>query len=214
MEQFNAIDFTAINRNVGNWLLVAGMGWIVTGGFYLLGLSWVPLIYAAIFVLSLVGLLFHIHRYNGSFIKETGRRLIWPIPGLAAAFGVIAIVLLQLSPFVYPLLKEPKIDMLDNGFIVNCAYGTVLHWDEVISAELVDGVPKGSMVKGDELFCFCKGKFNIPGWGVSRVYIRRGVSPYIRLSTKEGYFLLSLYAPEKTLEIYQTIRENLSAMSK
>ena len=195
-------------------------GWaLFTFGLYLLvlkitlgfvGLSgWWPLG----LILGVIGLVIIVFRLkkacyitdvseNLAFDREIYKRRakIWKRYGLLFVF-IFAIVIFT------GMLIRPKISVVDNKFKVGGEFGFEYPINEIVELDTVNGYPHvGLMLGGSGFAGIYKGRFELDGYGKGRLFLKKGIHPFIYIKFKNNDFVfLNLKTSKETKEFYNEL---------
>ncbi len=102
---------------------------------------------------------------------------------------------------------ENQVTISGNTLNIQAPYGQQVDLSEVLSIELLDGIPQvEKKIEGSDTAVSINGSFNVQGYGPCSCYLaKRDQPPCILVKLKNGHILLNETTPDKTRELYKSL---------
>lgn len=199
------------------WItLIFGLFLLALFGFLkLIGLSaWWPLgVFVGVIALVIVLMRLKKECYikddseNLTFNRETQKRKAKIVKRYALILSIGFIIFIFTS-----MLIRPKISVSNNKFVVNGEFGFDYPVSDIIQIDTLQGYPAVGLMRGGSGFAgIYKGSFELEGYGLGRLFIKKGIRPYIYIKFKNNDLIFfNLKSSEQTVDFYK----NLTTMIK
>ncbi|HEX2921487.1 MAG TPA: hypothetical protein VHO50_10025 [Bacteroidales bacterium] len=139
---------------------------------------------------------------NLEFDSETQKRKATVVKRFALIFATGFTLFLFIS-----MLIRPSIKIEDDRFKVGGGFGFEYPVSEIVKIDTVNGYPNvGLMLGGSAFKGVFKGRFELMGHGSGRLFLKKGLHPYIflRFSDNEVVYF-NLETREETIEFYDEL---------
>lgn len=134
--------------------------------------------------------------------------------GKAIGLGMLVSLLVLtgiIGAVLYGGSKDYRITANGPAIMIDAAmYDLTLEKDQVVSVSTIDDIPAGIRTNGYGGVNKSFGHFAIDGYGKCMLYVYNQVDKYIVLQlagNDPGYVIVNDKSPEKTEQLYQTIRQ-------
>lgn len=130
----------------------------------------------------------------------------------ASIFGAILIIsLIYVIRFIDKNAQvETLVEVSDTSFTVMGLHGSTFNLSDIASIELKDTIPDIlERVNGFAVGEVRKGSFALEELGNSFLYLTVQKEPYLYIKMKEFYVIINFADPDKTVQLYNEIRDKL-----
>lgn len=105
------------------------------------------------------------------------------------------------------MLIRPEISIVDNKFKVGGEFGFEYPIGEIVEVDTVAGYPHVRLMLGGSGFGeIFKGRFELDGYGRGRLFLKKGIYPFIYIKFKNDDFVfLNLKTSKQTKEFYKEL---------
>jgi Ca2+/Na+ antiporter len=188
-------------------------------GFYLLmlkiglrfiGLSvwWPPGLFVGVIALVIIMFRLKIACYikdeseNLTFNRETQQRK----AKITKRYTVIFAIGLTIFIFASMIIR-PSIKITDNKFRIGGGFGFEYPINDIVQIDTLQGYPAVDLMTGGSGFAgIYKGSFKLRGNGQGRLFLKKGIRPYIFIKFKNNDFVLfNLKTSIQTIEFYNEL---------
>lgn len=120
---------------------------------------------------------------------------------------VIAFALIFTVGLFFSMSIRPKISIVDNKFKVGGEFGFEYPISEIAEVDTVAGYPHVRIMLGGSGFGgIFKGRFELDGYGNGRLFLKKGIYPFIYIKFKNDDFVfLNLSTSKLTREFYNEL---------
>ena len=106
--------------------------------------------------------------------------------------------------------QETKLDLTDSNLKIKGIYGLTINYSEIIQIETLNNIPKiKTRTNGYAFGKTLKGNFKFQDQTKVRLYIRKGITPYIHIKTKDIDLYLNFTDSNRTVDVYNKVASNL-----
>jgi hypothetical protein len=133
---------------------------------------------------------------------RTNKILIWSI--------LLIIIMLPLIMIISGS-RDTKLDFTATSFEINGLYGMTIDYSKIIQIDTINSLPR--IVRRTNGFAFgktLKGNFKLSDQTGVKLFIKKGIAPYIFIRTKDAQIYLNFSNPKKTLTTYIRISKSLT----
>ncbi len=211
-EKRKNVDTEGLGRFMGNFLFL--LGGIITIGALLIfaGYKTIGIIIttAAPFILTPY-MIIKAQKYDKNALETDGSMNKSTKLIIGFFIGLMVIILIFITCLGVYGSQEPQITVKDEYIRVGGMYSSTVHMEDIKEVVLLDSIPR--VIRKDNGFDFgniLKGKFNLEYIGKGRLYINNGKPPYVYLKLEKGYVIINFRNGEKTKELYNEIRLNIT----
>jgi len=104
----------------------------------------------------------------------------------------------------FSMLIRPEISVVENKFKVGGEFGFDYPLNEIAELDTVDGYPHVRLMLGGSGFGgIYKGRFELDGYGKGRLFLKKGIYPFIYIKFKNDDFVfLNLESSKETRKFY------------
>jgi hypothetical protein len=179
-------------------------------GLSIVGLSsWWPLgLFAG--VIALVIITFHLKRAcyikdeseNLTFSRGTQQRKAKITKRYALIFAI------GLTIFIFTsMIFRPTIKIVDHKFKIGGVFGFEYPISDIAEIDTLQGYPGVDLMTGGSGFAgIYKGSFKLRGYGQGRLFLKKGIRPYVYIKFKNNDFVfLNLKTSKQTIEFYNEL---------
>jgi hypothetical protein len=148
-------------------------------------------------------------------------------PGLGPAYdkayessnrsGYFILALVILAGLILPIIliisgrKETKYDFSDSAFTINGMYGLSVDYSKVIRIDTISSLPRIRVrTNGYALGNTLKGNFRLYDQTKVKLFVEKGIPPYIHIKTDETELYLNLKDPVATADLFKKITTRLN----
>ncbi len=113
-----------------------------------------------------------------------------------------------LTVFIFAsMIIRPSIKIVDNKFKVSGGFGFEYPINEIVEIDTLQGYPHvGLMLGGSGFAGIYKGRFELDGYGKGRLFLEKGIHPFIYIKFKNNDFVfLNLKTSKQTIEFYNEL---------
>ena len=120
---------------------------------------------------------------------------------------VVVFALLFTVGLFFSMTIRPKILIVDNKFKVGGEFGFEYPINEIATVDTVDGYPHVRLMLGGSGFSgIYKGRFELDGYGKGRLFLKKGIYPFIYIKFKNDDFIfLNMSSSKETREFYNEL---------
>lgn len=120
---------------------------------------------------------------------------------------VIAFAIIFTVGLFFSMSIRPKISIVDNKFKVGGEFGFEYPISEIAEVDTVAGYPHVRLMLGGSGFGgVFKGRFELDGYGKGRLFLKKGIYPFIYIKFKNDDFVfLNLRTSKQTKEFYNEL---------
>jgi hypothetical protein len=124
---------------------------------------------------------------------------------------VIFAVGFTVSMFVTMMIR-PKIAVTDDKFKVSGEFGFDYPLSDIVEIDTVQGFPKtGLMLGGSGFGRVYKGRFELRGYGTGRLFVKKGIPPYIFIKFKnDDLIFMNMSSSKETVEFYENLKSKIN----
>jgi len=142
------------------------------------------------------------NRENFTFDREVYQRRVKVGQKYVIAFTIIFIIGLFFS-----MLNRPQISIVNNKFKVDGEFGFEYPLSEIAEVDTVGGYPHVRLMLGGSGFGgIFKGRFELDGYGKGRLFLKKGIYPFIYIKFKNDDFIfLNLKTSKQTKDFYNEL---------
>jgi hypothetical protein len=141
----------------------------------------------------------------GSFYEKSGKQGIYLTVAVMAAF-IFILVLIFVSGS-----KETEVTFSNSTLTISGMYGLSFSYTDIIQIDTLQQLPGiKTRTNGYAAGGILKGHFKLDDQSKVMLFIRKGISPYILIKTKETTIYLNSGNPMKTREYYKNIKEGIA----
>ncbi|HET6557151.1 MAG TPA: hypothetical protein VFG54_07540 [Prolixibacteraceae bacterium] len=110
----------------------------------------------------------------------------------------IAFAIIFTTSLLFSMMIRPEIALVDNKFKVDGAFGFEYPINEIFEVDTVAGFPHARLMLGGSGFGgIFKGRFELDGYGKGRLFLKKGIYPFIYIKFKNDDFVfLNLTTPK------------------
>ncbi len=133
---------------------------------------------------------------------------------LLLILGIHAIVIPVVIYTFYAGSRPPVVAVSSDRLSVGGGifYGADVPFSDIQEVSLQDTIPRvlrktNGFNAGDTL----RGNFALEVLGNGRIFINRGVPPYVVVKTKDSYVIVNFKSPQQTRELYEELRRHVAA---
>jgi hypothetical protein len=102
--------------------------------------------------------------------------------------------------------RETKLEYYDSYFKINGIYGTSINYSEIIRIDTLNSLPRIKIKTNGYAFGkVLKGHFRLYDQSRVKLYIKKGIPPYLHIVTRDEDIYLNLNMSESTIEAFQRI---------
>jgi hypothetical protein len=147
-----------------------------------------------------------LEKRDSGFVKDTSHRanyiLIW---------SILLIVLMVPLIMIISGNRDTKIDFTASSFEIKGLYGITIDYSKIIQIDTINSLPPiGRRTNGFAFGKTLKGNFKLSDQTRVKLFIKKGIAPYIFIRTNDTQIYLNFNNPKKTLTTYGRISKNLS----
>jgi len=105
------------------------------------------------------------------------------------------------------MIIRPSIKIVDNKFKVGGGFGFEYPISDIVQIDTSQGYPGVGLMRGGSGFAgIYKGSFELDGYGPGKLFIKKGIRPYIYIKFKNNDFIFfNLKSSEQTIEFYNEL---------
>jgi hypothetical protein len=105
------------------------------------------------------------------------------------------------------MLIRPKISLSNNIFTVSGEFGFDYPINDIVQIDTLQAYPGVGLMRGGSGFAgIYKGSFELDGYGLGRLFIKKGIRPYIYVKFKnDDYVFFNLKSSEQTTDFYKEL---------
>lgn len=134
-----------------------------------------------------------------TFEKETGNKLI-PAALLSLVLVLTAFILLYGS-------RETRVETDGASMKISGMYGMTINYSDIAAVDTLSLLPPvGLRTNGFSLGSTLKGNFSFKDHTRARLYIKKGLRPYIRIMTNDKPVWINFSDAAKTISLYQKLK--------
>ncbi len=139
---------------------------------------------------------------KSTFSRETQQRK----AKLAKRYAVIFAIGFTIFIFIGMTIR-PSIKIVDNKFIVGGEFGFDYPLTDIVEIDTLQGYPGVGLMRGGSGFAgIYKGSFELYGYGQGRLFLKKGIRPYVYIKFKNNDFVFfNLKSSEQTIELYNEL---------
>lgn len=135
---------------------------------------------------------------------KSGYALAWIIIGIALLFSLI----LMLSGN-----RDPEIILAQSGFKIGGMYGLIINYSEIKKVDTLSALPGIQMrTNGYAFGKTLKGNFRLRNREHARLFIIKGVPPYLLIRTEKINVYLNFKESTKTVELFKTLTAKIQPL--
>ena len=125
---------------------------------------------------------------------------------IAKSFALIFAAGLTIFIFTI-LIIRPSIKIADNKFKVSGGFGFEYPISDIVQIDTLQGYPSVGLMRGGSGFAgIYKGSFDLEGYGFGKLFIKKGIRPYIYIKFKNNDFIFfNLKSSEQTISFYKKL---------
>jgi len=106
--------------------------------------------------------------------------------------------------------QETKLDLTDSNLKIKGIYGLTINYSEIIQIDTLNNIPKiKTRTNGYAFGKTLKGNFKLQDQTKVKLYVKKGISPYIHIKTKDIDHYLNFTNSNRTVDVYNKIANNL-----
>ncbi len=147
-----------------------------------------------------------LEKRDSGFTKDSSHRanyiLIWSILFLVIMLPLIMIISGS---------RDTKLDFTNSSFEIKGLYGMTIDYSKIIQIDTINSLPL--IERRTNGFAFgktLKGNFKLFDQTRVKLFIKKGITPYIFIRTKDARIYLNFNNPKKTLTKYHRISKSLT----
>lgn len=141
----------------------------------------------------------------GSFYEKSGKQGIYLTVAVMAAF-IFILVLIFVSGS-----KETEVTFSNSTLTISGMYGITVSYNDILKVDTLQILPGiKSRTNGFAAGSILKGHFKLQDNSKVMLFIRKGISSYILIRTKETTIYLNSSNPVKTREYFKNIKERIA----
>ena len=163
----------------------------------------------------MVPLAIAMRKYNGFGRDRSGKRAgfnmtpkaAWAIRTQKVSWALTGIVLVVVAVVLVLSFRAPRITVGEETIKISGLYGREIPVSEVVSVTLLDEMPPiRQRVNGSDLGKRAKGHFRFSNGDKCMLFIYKK-APYIQLRTTDNLYYLNYSDKEKTVELFESLKE-------
>jgi Ca2+/Na+ antiporter len=120
----------------------------------------------------------------------------------------VVIFAIGLTVFIFTsMIIRPSIKIVDNKFKVGGGFGFEYPISYITEIDTLQGYPGVDLMTGGSGFAgIYKGSFKLQGYGQGRLFLKKGIRPYLYIKFKNNDFVfLNLKSSKQTIEFYNEL---------
>lgn len=204
-EKKKNVDIDGLGNLIGNFLFVVSFIILFSGGMDFLGYKLFSLISLITIMPLTIILIIMAQRYDHNH-KKKGKRT-----GLIAIISLVFGIFVLVSGFLIRATLNPKVVLSGEKIEVGGLYKRDITIADIESISLEETMPKVlSKTNGMDVGYSLRGSFKLEGEEKSTLFVQQNNPPFIHIRTDDRLHIINFKEREKTLELYNKIKETIN----
>ncbi len=211
-ERQNEVDIVSVARTIGYYGYANAAVFILSGVLLTDRFSWGGLFPYLFLVLSTLGLLIRLQRFDKQVIDGEGRFKAGAKRRLALKLLPVVLVLVGVGGLMVYSSRPPRVSTDEVGIAIEGMYGESFTWEEIRSLTLLEDLPDIQMkTNGSALGPHLKGHFRVSDHGGVLLHVDTRTPPYILIQTEEEKVIFNLPSSIDTMDLYRELDDSIDS---
>lgn len=211
-EKRKNVDADGLGRFMGNLLFILG-GIIILGGVLIFtGYKAIGITLVIVLPFIIIPyIMIKSQKYDKNAFGPDGRMKKGTKHTIGYFIGFMGIILVLIVSLNLYGAKEPDITVNNECIQIDGMYASKVGKEDIYEVVLLDSIP--IVQRKDNGFDFgniLRGNFTLENIGKGKLYINNGKPPYVYLKLRNGYVIINYKNSDKTQELYNEIRLNIT----
>lgn len=211
-ERQEEVDIVSVARTIGYYGYANAAVFILSGVLLTDRFSWGGLFPYLFLVVSTLGLLIRLQRFDRQVVDGEGRFKAGAKRRLALKLLPVVLVLVGVGGLMVCSSRPPQVTIDDMGMVIEGMYGESYTWGEIRTVTLLEELPEVRMkTNGSALGPHLKGHFRVANLGAVLLHVDTRTPPYILIQTEEEKVIFNLPSSIDTMDLYRELDDSIDS---